>query len=125
MRVLIRRRPAEDRDARSIRRANRGWARYPLQTLPLWYVLRSVAWIAVLTWIAVMVGKQLIHSLQWPTDWRPAAGQFIAVLLAGGASVWLWRLLGRLIESATTSADARGKNLRSAQRKTEGDDKKE
>jgi len=60
--IMLRRR-LTDHNAPSARRTGWQWGRYPIPPLPLWYVVRSVLWIAVLTWIAVMVGKQLLHTL--------------------------------------------------------------
>jgi membrane protein DedA with SNARE-associated domain len=81
---------------RVAQRASRGVVRYPMPRLPLWFVLRALVWNAVLIWIFVMVGKQFVRDLQWPTDWQTGLAGLIAVLVTVLVIMWLVKPKGRL-----------------------------
>jgi hypothetical protein len=68
--------------------------------LPLWFILRGLAWNAVLLWILFMVGKQFARNLQWRIDWQTGLGGLVALLVTVLAVMWLVRRNDRLVEKA-------------------------
>ncbi len=76
--------------------------RYPMPRLPLWFVLRVLVLDAVLLWLFVMVGRQLVRSIEWRTDdWQTGVGALVVVgLVTVLAVVWIPRQIRRLVEKA-------------------------
>jgi hypothetical protein len=70
--------------------------------LPLWFILRVLVLDIVLLWLFVMVGKQLVRSIQWRTDdWQTGAGALVVVgLVTVLAVVWFPRQIRRLVKKA-------------------------
>jgi hypothetical protein len=70
--------------------------------LPLWFILRVLVLDIVLLWLFVMVGKQLVRSIQWRTnDWQTGAGALVVVgLVMVLAVVWFPRQIRRLVKKA-------------------------
>jgi hypothetical protein len=70
--------------------------------LPLWFILRVLVLDIVLLWLFVMVGKQLVRSIQWRTDdWQTGAGALVVVgLITVLAVVWFPRQIRRLVKKA-------------------------
>jgi hypothetical protein len=70
--------------------------------LPLWFLLRVLVLDAVLLWLFVMVGRQLVRSIEWrPDDWQTGVGALVVVgVVMVLAVVWIPRQIRRLVEKA-------------------------
>ncbi len=93
---------AKREEVRVVQRARWGGGRYPMPRFPLWFVLRVLVLDAVLLWLFVIVGRQLVRSIEWRTDdWHTGLGALVVVgLLTVLAVVWFPRQVRRLVEKA-------------------------